>query len=104
MTEFNPARAARTWERFSHLALSASSGSVKITIHHWGSGSEKVSKVGEFGDYLPGYYCVNQWWLWRRMNLVEVSRGRRLSQELPNALIQCAVDQQVRAGAINPDH
>ena len=29
MTEFNPARAARTWERFSHLALSASSGSVE---------------------------------------------------------------------------
>ena len=65
------------------------------------SGSEKVSKVGEFGDYLPGYYCVNQWWLWRRINLVEVSRARRLSQEVPNARIQCAVHQQVRAGAIN---
>ena len=34
------------------------------------------------------------------MNLIQVSHGSRLGYELPDALIQCAVEQQIRAGAL----
>jgi len=35
------------------------------------------------------------------MNFVEVSHRKRLSQEMPDALIQCAVEQKVRGGALD---
>lgn len=34
------------------------------------------------------------------MNLVQVPRGSRLGHELPEALTQRAVDQQIRAGRV----
>jgi hypothetical protein len=35
------------------------------------------------------------------MNLIEVSCNSWLRQELPNAFIQCAIEQQIWAGAID---
>jgi len=62
------------------------------------SESEKFPQPREFCDDLFRQDGTHYQGLWRSMNLVKVPYGGRLGHELPNALVEGAVDEQIGTG------
>jgi hypothetical protein len=56
---------------------------------------EKIPQPGDFNDVLRGQDRAHQIGLWRGVSLVEVTLVGRLCQELANALVERAVNDQI---------
>ena len=57
---------------------------------------KKISQPHELGNDLSCHDSLHQGWLSLRMYLVEVTRSGRLCREFTKALIQRAIEHQIR--------